>query len=90
MQEEIYDEKIKEDKFNIARIDKKKNNWAPADMKEKEKEIKTKKFSFLLKQIIKRKTLGKKTKNNEFPLIFLPQLYKRPSAITKTKNIIKQ
>ena len=48
MKEENYDDKIKEDKFNKARTDKIKNNWVPADMKEKEKEIKTKKFSVLL------------------------------------------
>ena len=59
MQKEIYDDKIKEDKYNKARIEKIKNSWAPADMKEKEKEIKAKKFSFLLKQINEKKSMKK-------------------------------
>ena len=50
MQKEIDDDKIKDDKFKKARSDKIKNKGTPADMTEKEKEIKAKKFKHPFKE----------------------------------------
>ena len=47
MQERIYDDKIKDDTFQKVKTCKIKNKGTPADMKEKEKEIKIKKFGLI-------------------------------------------
>ena len=47
MQEEIYNDTIKEDTFQKTRTDIIKNEGTPADMKEKEKEIKLKNFDLI-------------------------------------------